>query len=243
MGGQLLLAVDGLADASAWALYGVGTALALAGAFGVVLLRNPVHCALCLVTTIFGIALLFLDQGADFLAAIQIIVYAGAIVILFLFVIMLLGVDRTEARQASTRLRGMGVAGTAAGIVALAELLVLARVHYWASGAKASTQAANGPGQNVQKLGESIFTAYLLPFEMTSALLVIAVVAAVALVRRSTTPEAAGPGRRTSAGRAPVRPGPGPAARVPTAAASSAPVSSRAGASSSAPAPSSGGAP
>ena len=69
-----------------------------AGAAGVVLQRNPVHCALALVTTIFGIALLFIDQGADFLAAVQVIVYAGAIVILFLFVIMLLGVDRKEAR-------------------------------------------------------------------------------------------------------------------------------------------------
>ena len=58
--------------------------------------RNPVHCALALVTTIFGVALLFINQGADFLAAVQIIVYAGAIVILFLFVIMLLGVDRPE---------------------------------------------------------------------------------------------------------------------------------------------------
>ncbi len=180
-----LLAVTGLANASAWAVYAVGAFLALAGAFGVVLLRNPVHCALSLVTTIFGIAMLFVDQGADFLAAVQIIVYAGAIVILFLFVIMLLGVDRRDPVNQPKRLRGLGPAGIILGIVALAELLVLARVHYWATGSLAGTQAANGPGENVQKLGESIFTAYLLPFEMTSALLVIAVVAAVSLVRRS----------------------------------------------------------
>ena len=101
-----LLAVTHLASASAWAVYAVGALMALAGAGGVVLQRNPVHCALALVTTIFGIALLFIDQGADFLAAVQVIVYAGAIVILFLFVIMLLGVDRKEQR-APEKLKGL----------------------------------------------------------------------------------------------------------------------------------------
>src|SRR6202044_3237611 len=71
--------------------------LILSGAFGVILLRNPVHCALMLVVTLFGVAVEFIDESADFLAAVQIMVYAGAIVILFLFVIMFLGVDRREA--------------------------------------------------------------------------------------------------------------------------------------------------
>ena len=64
---------------------------------GVVMSRNPVHSALCLVLTLFGIAVEFVNSDADFLAAVQVIVYAGAIVILFLFVIMLLGVDRSES--------------------------------------------------------------------------------------------------------------------------------------------------
>lgn len=179
-----LLATTGLAVGSAWAVYAVGALLVLVGAAGVVLLRNPVHCALSLVTTIFGIALLFIDQGANFLAAVQIIVYAGAIVVLFLFVIMLLGVDRKELR-ATEKLRSMTPVAITVGVVAVVELLVLSQVHHWATGAKAATEAISGPGQNVQKLGQSIFTAYLLPFEMTSALLVIAVVAAVVLVRRS----------------------------------------------------------
>jgi NADH-quinone oxidoreductase subunit J len=178
-----LLAVTGLADASAWALYAVGTALVLTGAIGVVALRNPVHCALSLVTTIFGIALLFIDQGAYFLAAVQVIVYAGAIVILFLFVIMLLGVDKKEVRVAG-HARAMVPLAVSVGIIAVVELLVLVRVHYWASGAKSTAGALSGPGADVQKLGQSIFTSYLLPFEMTSALLVIAVVAGVTLVRR-----------------------------------------------------------
>jgi NADH-quinone oxidoreductase subunit J len=200
----MIVAVTGLADASAWAVYFVGAGMALVGAFGVVLLRNPVHCALSLVTTIFGIAMLFLDQGADFLAAVQVIVYAGAIVILFLFVIMLLGVDRSEPRSEGGKLRGMLPAGIVVGVVALAELLVLARVHYWATGAQSVTEATTGPGENVQKLGQSIFTAYLLPFEMTAALLVIAVVAAVVLVRR-TGPEASTPPRRAVAARPQVK--------------------------------------
>jgi len=179
-----LFAVTALANASAWAVYAVGAALVIGGAAGVVLGRNPVHCALALVTTIFGIALLFINQGADFLAAVQIIVYAGAIVILFLFVIMLLGVDRKEAREPQ-KFRALTPVAVIIGVVALIELLVLARVHYWATGTKEVSGSLSGPGTNVQKLGQSIFTGYLLPFEMTSALLVIAVVAAVVLVRRA----------------------------------------------------------
>jgi NADH-quinone oxidoreductase subunit J len=127
--------------------------------------------------------LLFIDEGADFLAAVQIIVYGGAIVILFLFVIMLLGVDRREPRK-QDKMRGLTPVAIVVSLVALISLLVLTQVRFWATGAKASTEALNGPGENVQKLGQSIFTAYLLPFEMTGALLVIAVVAAVVLVRR-----------------------------------------------------------
>jgi NADH-quinone oxidoreductase subunit J len=74
----------------------VSAAICLGGALGVVLFRNPVHNALSLIATLFGVAVLFIAQEAYFLAAIQVIVYAGAIVILFLFVIMLLGVDRAE---------------------------------------------------------------------------------------------------------------------------------------------------
>ena len=74
----------------------IAGAACLAGAVGVVLSENPVHAALSLVGTLFGIAVLFVAQEAHFLAAVQVIVYAGAIVVLFLFVLMLLGVDRVE---------------------------------------------------------------------------------------------------------------------------------------------------
>src|SRR5919202_4729087 len=79
-----------------WVVFVVAGLATLVGALGVVLSSNPVHSALSLVMTLFAIAVLFVAQQAHFLAAVQVIVYAGAIVVLFLFVIMLLGVDRSE---------------------------------------------------------------------------------------------------------------------------------------------------
>ena len=78
------------------AVFAVCAAIVVAGALGVIIARHPVHAALSLVATLFGIAVLFLTLDAQFLAAVQVIVYAGAIVVLFLFVIMLLGVDQVE---------------------------------------------------------------------------------------------------------------------------------------------------
>lgn len=170
-----------LSHASGWAVFAVGAALILTGAFGVVLLRNPVHCALMLVITLLGVALEFVNQAADFLAAVQIIVYAGAIVILFLFVIMFLGVDKREA-VAKEPTRAQKPLAFLLGITALVELLVLSRVHHWTTGYHSAAGVMSG--ENVQQLGQTIYTRYLLPFEMTAALLVIAVVAAVVLSRR-----------------------------------------------------------
>src|SRR4051794_670373 len=166
-----------------WIVFIVGGVAILVGAFGVVLSRNPVHSALSLVLTLFGIAVEFVNQQADFLAAVQVIVYAGAIVILFLFVIMLLGVDRTES-LAKDPLKGQRPVAIALGVVILVELATIARLGNWATGAHSVAGPISGPGDNVVKLGQSIFTRYLFPFEITSALLVIAVVGAVILARR-----------------------------------------------------------
>jgi len=155
----------------------------LVGAIGVVVSRNAVHAALMLVLTLFGIAVEFINQGADFLAAVQVIVYAGAIVILFLFVIMLLGVDREE-NVAAEPLRGQRPTAIALGMMVLVELAVLGHFADWVTGPSSTAGPLNGPGENIQKLGQSIFTRYLFPFEITSVLLVIAVVGAVVLARR-----------------------------------------------------------
>ena len=109
-------------------------ALALAGALGVVLMRNPVHAALMLVVTLVCVAVFFLQNDAELLAAVQIIVYAGAIVVLFLFVIMLLGVDRAETLHDPVRFQRP--TALALGAILLAEVLFLGG-HTWATGADA----------------------------------------------------------------------------------------------------------
>ena len=186
--GLLAVVNPGVQNGADWALFLVGAGLILVGALGVVLLRNPVHCALFLVVTLFGVALEFINEYAYFLAAVQIIVYAGAIVILFLFVIMFLGVDRKE-RVAAEPFRVQKPMAVALGLATLCLLLVLSQVSNWSTGAHSVAgalhqTAANGnPAEDVQLLGQAVYTRYLLPFEMTSALLVIAIVAAVVLAR------------------------------------------------------------
>ena len=166
-----------------WVVFLVAGAAVLAGALGVVLATHPVHSALMLVLTLFGVAVLFVAQQAHFLAAVQVIVYAGAIVVLFLFVIMLLGVDRSENVHAEP-LKGQRPIAYLAGLGVIAAIFLLARTT-WVTGAESVAGAADGPGGNVEKLAGSLFTRYLLAFEMTSVLLVIAVVGAVVLARHS----------------------------------------------------------
>ena len=154
----------------------------LAGGVGVISYRNPVHSALSLVMTMFGIATLFIEQNAQFLAAVQIIVYAGAIVVLFLFVIMLLGVDRAEIFSRE-RIRAQRPLAAVAGLVTLGEILILGHIT-WATGAKATTGAVGNSSDNVFKIAQVVFSTYLLPFEATAVLLVIAVLSAIYLSKR-----------------------------------------------------------
>ncbi|MGI9610166.1 MAG: NADH-quinone oxidoreductase subunit J, partial [Acidimicrobiia bacterium] len=100
----------------------VSAAIILGGGVGVIINNNPVRAALSLIASLFGVAVLFILQEAHFLALVQIVVYAGAIVVLFLFVIMLLGVDRAEDLQIEP-LAGQRVAGIAVGALVLALIL------------------------------------------------------------------------------------------------------------------------
>jgi len=175
-----MLAVTHEAD---WVVFVIASVVLLAGGLGVVVARHPVHSALFLIQTLFGVAVLFVAEGAHFLAAVQVIVYAGAIVVLFLFVIMLLGVGRADPAGPDA-LRSQRPVAYIVGVLGLAEFAGLVRSATWATGTKSSAGQAGGPGSNVEKLGRSLFSSYLLSFEVTSALLVIAVVASVVLTRR-----------------------------------------------------------
>jgi NADH-quinone oxidoreductase subunit J len=166
------------------AVFSVAAIMSLAGAVGVLVSRNPVHAALSLVLTLFGIAVLFVAQEAHFLAAVQVIVYAGAIVVLFLFVIMLLGVDKADVATTPDRFKSWRPFVVVLGLAAGGLVIALAKWNWDATGAPSLSGPASGDASNIERLAESIFTQYLLPFEATSLLLVIAVVAAVVLARR-----------------------------------------------------------
>lgn len=160
--------------------------LILVGAIGVISFRNPVHSALSLIMTLFGVALAFLSQSADFLAVMEIIVYAGAIVVLILFVIMFLGVDRKEdvTVEPFVGQRPLAAAGV---VITFAGIIYLIASSHWVTGAKSvstSGVALAGSSKNITQLGSALFTTYLFAFEITAALLMIAVIGAVILARR-----------------------------------------------------------
>jgi NADH-quinone oxidoreductase subunit J len=162
----------------------VCAAAVLVGALGVITGRNPVHSALFLLLTLVSVAILYLQQNAALVAAIQIVVYASAIVVLFLFVITLLGVDRHEVLDEAHPIQR--VAAIVLGVLALAGILVLAHGNRWVTGLH-STRGALDPADsgNVKALATSLFTDFVWAFEMTAVLLVIAVVGSVVLARRS----------------------------------------------------------
>ena len=167
----------------------IAGAIILTGAIGVVTSRSPVHAALSLVMTLFGVAVVFVAQQAHFLAAVQVIVYAGAIVVLFLFVIMLLGVEAADdldteplaGQRPMAAVAGVGLIGMA--IVGALNTRRDSDVVVTGTPSAVGTLGDSGT-DNVRVLGQSLFTDYLYAFEITSVLLVIAVVAAVVLARR-----------------------------------------------------------
>jgi NADH-quinone oxidoreductase subunit J len=162
-------------------VFAVAGAIILGGAAGVVLGSNPVHAALSLVATLFGIAVLFVAMEANFLAAVQVIVYAGAIVVLFLFVIMLLGVDRSEDLTTDP-LVGQRPVAVLLGVLMAAGLITVV-VTSTITGAPEAGATWVRDGDDVAQIGRLLFTDHLFAFEITSLLLVIAVVGAVVLAR------------------------------------------------------------
>jgi len=163
-------------------VFGAAGAIVLGGAAGVVLNSNPVHAALSLVATLFGIAVLFVAMEANFLAAVQVIVYAGAIVVLFLFVIMLLGVDSADDLDTDP-LVGQRPVAIVLGVVMAAGLVAVV-VSSTITGAPEAGSTWVRDGDDIAQIGRLLFSDHLFAFEITSLLLVIAVVGAVVLARK-----------------------------------------------------------
>jgi NADH-quinone oxidoreductase subunit J len=157
--------------------FAVLAVLAVGSALGLVLKRNPIHGALFLVVNLGTIAAFYLRLGAEFLALAQIIIYAGAIMVLFVFAIMVLIPGKEETGP--DPLRGLRVLALPVGAVLLVLLvLVLAR-------RDASPAAPGGPA-GLEALARLLFSQYLLPFELTSVLLLAAMVGVLLLARRRT---------------------------------------------------------
>ena len=168
----------------------LASAMVLAGADGVVVRRNPVHAALSLVLTLFGIAVHFVALEAHFLAAVQVIVYAGAIVVLFLFDIMLLGVDKAEdlsiepfpIQRPLAGVIGLGIAGLVIAAVVRARDTIQSGEPLDASG-----------DNNIKALADNLFQDHVFAFEFTSVLLIVAVAGTVLMTRKTkkNVPDAA----------------------------------------------------
>ncbi|HKO16795.1 MAG TPA: NADH-quinone oxidoreductase subunit J [Gemmatimonadaceae bacterium] len=147
--------------------------------------RSPVAAAMWLVVTMFALAVLFIMLDAQFIGAIQVLVYAGAIMVVFLFVIMLLNLGDPGA-IADARGTGWKLVATAVGIILLAQIFALTRVHVAPSiptGALAREIEQRGV---LAPIAQPLFNSYLLAFEVTSVLLLAAIVGAVVLAKRRT---------------------------------------------------------
>jgi NADH-quinone oxidoreductase subunit J len=158
--------------------FGLIAFIVVGSALGLVLKRNPIHGALFLVVNLAGIAALYLTLGAEFLAAAQVIVYAGAIMVLFVFAIMVLIPGKEETGpdpRRRYRLLALPV-----GLALLAELALIALRR----GVAAPPRGPGAPG-GVEAIGRLLFTDYLFPFELTSLLLLAAMVGVMLLAKRT----------------------------------------------------------
>ena len=163
-------------------LFWVFAPISVAAAVGMLLARRAVHSALFLIVNFFCLAVFFLVLGSPFLFAVQIIVYAGAIMVLFLFVIMLLGVAGEESL--TERMRAQRPLAVVLGLGLVAEVFFAVRL-----GVGIGTRAAGdfdtvNQGGNVRALARLLFNGYFFPFEVTSVLLIVAAVGAMVLAGR-----------------------------------------------------------
>ena len=159
--------------------------ITVASAAMVVTARNPVHCVLFLILAFFNSAALFLMAGAEFLAMILVIVYLGAVAVLFLFVVMMLDIDFAEMRSGFQRYAPVGAA---IGVVLLVELGLVMTGWTFAPTAPALRFApASATLPNTAQLGNLLYTAYVLPFQAAGLILLVAMIGAIVLTLRDRT--------------------------------------------------------
>jgi NADH-quinone oxidoreductase subunit J len=153
----------------------------VAAALSVITLKNTVHSVLALVLTFFSAACLWMLIDAEFLALALIVVYVGAVMVLFLFVVMMLDIDQEKMREGFVKFLPVGLIVAAAMLVEMLGLIGVRAMHAQAMGAD---PAATAGLSNTAWLGQALYTKFLLPFEIAALILTVGVVAAVALTLR-----------------------------------------------------------
>jgi NADH-quinone oxidoreductase subunit J len=162
-------------------LFHVFGAMLVASALGVITARNPVHCALFLVVAFLNSAVIWLLLGAEFLALTLVVVYVGAVMVLWLFVVMMMDVDVEKLRQGFTRYAPLGAL---VALVVVAQVGVVVWVRRLGLVAKAAAVAKPEGYSNTAALGHLLYTQYLYPFEVAAVILLVAIVAAITLTMR-----------------------------------------------------------
>jgi NADH-quinone oxidoreductase subunit J len=166
-------------------LFYVFAVFLIASAVGVITARNPVHCALFLVLAFFHSAVIWLLMEAEFLAIVLLLVYVGAVMVLFLFVVMMLDINVAKLREGFTRYAPLGILVAALVVVEIGSVVWVKSLGGAAPEAVASV-AVEGYS-NTRALGELLYTKYLYPFELAAVLLLVAIVAAISLTMRHRT--------------------------------------------------------
>jgi NADH-quinone oxidoreductase subunit J len=156
-------------------------AVTVLAALGVILVKNPVHAVLSLVLTFFSAALLWLLLQAEFLGVVLVLVYIGAVMVLFLFVVMMLDINTTPLREGFVR--HLPVTGAVVVVMAAELMMLIGRERFDVVLADTDPAAALGKS-NLQWIGETLFSKYILPFEIAAVILTVALIVAVMLTLR-----------------------------------------------------------
>jgi NADH-quinone oxidoreductase subunit J len=166
-------------------LFYVFAVFLVTSAVGVITARNPVHCALFLVLAFFHSAVIWLLMEAEFLAIVLLLVYVGAVMVLFLFVVMMLDINVAKMREGFTRYAPLGILVAALVVVEIGSVVWVKSLG--GASPEATASVAVEGYSNTQALGELLYTKYLYPFELAAVLLLVAIVAAIALTMRHRT--------------------------------------------------------